>query len=158
MKISNCHVYVPGDIVRLDTHRYIDSEYNPRWDGKFGRITGIVLSMRKSAELVFVAWENGRKNEYSINDLTIILKTSEEVNSEINNTPHLKLFKVFFTAPDLKDSLPIEFYSLNVKKAMEYMHYKYDKKTGFYTVWYKQYKVFQKGDFQPPTNVEEKHD
>lgn len=62
-----------GDRVKLISHRWIDAPDNPRWGGRFGKITGKVSSISTSIGLqVRVNWANGEHNGYNSFDLVVI--------------------------------------------------------------------------------------
>lgn len=63
-----------GDRVKYIDGFFGDSEWNPLWNGKCGKIVGTVYEMHVGMMDIHVRWDNGRKNTYYDNDLDFHVK------------------------------------------------------------------------------------
>lgn len=69
-----------GDRVKLVGSQWSESESNPRWGGKYGKIGGTVIPLASGNLPVRVKWDNGEKNAYYESDLELISR--EEIMYE----------------------------------------------------------------------------
>ena len=54
-----------GDLVKLISGTFSDSPNNPKWEGKYGKIKGMILHTDNGGDLpITVRWNNGFKNCY----------------------------------------------------------------------------------------------
>ncbi len=71
MKTFNFKV---GDKVKYDNNHYGDSEINPMWGGKYGKIKGVITSIQSclvpALNIFLVDWSNGKQNSYYAKFLT----------------------------------------------------------------------------------------
>jgi len=66
-----------GDRVKYTSAKYGDSECNPLWNGKYGRIIGTVCHTNGLPCWVNVNWSNGIKNDYEPQSLEIVNESFE---------------------------------------------------------------------------------
>ena len=63
-----------GDRVKYIGSEFGDSKWNPLWDGKCGKIVGIVYEMHKGSMDVRIEWDNGEENSYYYHNLEFHVK------------------------------------------------------------------------------------
>jgi hypothetical protein len=66
------HNYKVGDRVKYISNHWKDTETNPLWDGKYGRITGTIIPYIANDFTNKVLWDNGYTNSYCLDDLEIV--------------------------------------------------------------------------------------
>lgn len=59
-----------GDKVKLVSTRYSDTDINPRWGGRYGKMSGRIKEFFDGG--CFVIWENGQINGYTDMNLALI--------------------------------------------------------------------------------------
>ena len=59
-----------GDKVKYTSNYWGEDRYNPLWDGKYGKVVGILMEIECGS--YYVNWNNGTRNSYRKNDLELV--------------------------------------------------------------------------------------
>ena len=63
-----------GDRVKYIDNEFVESECNPLWNGKYGKIVGTVYVLHKGIMDVRVEWDNKETNSYYYHNLDFHVK------------------------------------------------------------------------------------
>ena len=59
-----------GDKVKYTSNYWGEDKYNPLWNGKYGKVVGILIEIEYKN--YYVNWNNGTHNSYRENDLELV--------------------------------------------------------------------------------------